>query len=73
MTVVTKRRKKLIRKRGKVVSLEKKKSRAGWLFVLPFIIGLVLIYLPIVYDSLNYSFKNIPSVDVLICTYKPAN
>jgi ABC-type sugar transport system permease subunit len=59
MTVVTKRRKKLIRKRGKVVSLEKKKSRAGWLFVLPFIIGLILIYLPIVYDSLNYSFNKI--------------
>ena len=49
MTVVTKRRKKLIRKRGKVVSLEKKKSRAGWLFVLPFIIGLIVILIALLF------------------------
>ena len=31
----------------------------GWLFVLPFIIGFVIIYAPIVYDSLLYSFTKI--------------
>ena len=57
MTAVKKR--KSVKKRKKIVSLDKKKARAGWLFVLPFIIGLVLIYLPIVIDSINYSFNKI--------------
>jgi len=45
------------RKRG--ASLEKRKARSGWIFVLPFVIGFVLIYLPIVYDSIRYSFYTI--------------
>ena len=57
MTAVKKR--KSVKKRRKSISLDKKKARAGWLFVLPFIIGLILIYLPIVIDSLNYSFTKI--------------
>ncbi len=40
-------------------SLEKKKARAGWIFVLPFVLGLVLIYLPVVIDSIWYSFADI--------------
>ena len=43
----------------KVVSLEKKKAHAGWLFVLPFVIGFIIIYLPIVVDSIMYSFNTI--------------
>lgn len=43
----------------KSASLDKRKARAGWIFVLPFIIGLVLIYLPVVYDSIKYSFNEI--------------
>lgn len=43
----------------KIASLDKKKARAGWLFVLPFIIGFVLIYLPIIWDSITYSFSHI--------------
>lgn len=43
-------------KRRKHASLDKRKARAGWIFVLPFVIGFVLIYLPIVYDSIRYSF-----------------
>ena len=38
-------------------SLQAKKQRAGWLFVLPFLIGLVIIYLPIVYNSILISFN----------------
>ena len=34
-------------KRKVRASLDAKKARAGWIFVLPFIIGFVLIYLPI--------------------------
>ena len=37
-------------------SLEKRKARAGYVFVLPFILGIVLIYLPILVDSLWFSF-----------------
>ena len=45
------------RKRG--ASLDVKKARAGWLFVLPFILGFVLIYIPIIFDSIKYSFNEI--------------
>ncbi|MCQ2455727.1 MAG: sugar ABC transporter permease [Clostridia bacterium] len=40
-------------------SLEKKKARSGWIFVLPFIIGFILIYLPVIFDSIRFSFNEI--------------
>ena len=40
-------------------SLDNRKSRAGWIFVLPFVIGFIVIYLPIVIDSIKYSFNKI--------------
>ena len=46
-------------KKKRRVSLEAKKARHGWLFVLPFIIGFIAIYLPIIFDSLKYSFSEI--------------
>lgn len=45
--------------RTKSVSLDKKKARAGYLFVLPFIIGFIIIYIPIIFDSIRYSFNEI--------------
>ena len=42
-------------------SLEKRKARAGYVFVLPFILGVVLIYLPILIDSLWFSFYDAQS------------
>lgn len=45
------------RKRG--ASLQVKKARAGWLFIAPFLLGFLLIYLPIIYDSIKYSFHEI--------------
>ena len=45
--------------RRKRVSLDAKKARAGWFFCLPFILGFVLIYLPIIIDSIRYSFSHI--------------
>ena len=51
-------------KKKKIASLERKKARAGWIFVLPFVIGFLLIYLPIIFDSIRYTFftmKNIPN------------
>ena len=42
------------RRRGK--SLDARKARSGYFFVAPFIIGIVLIYLPILIDSIWFSF-----------------
>ena len=47
------------RKKKRGASLDVKKARAGWLFVLPFIIGFVLLYLPVIYDSIKYNFHDI--------------
>ncbi len=41
------------KKRRKVASLDKKKARAGWFFLLPFILGLVFIYLPVIWNALR--------------------
>ena len=43
-------------KKKKIASLDRRKARAGWLFVLPFLIGLVLIYVPIIYESIKQTF-----------------
>ncbi len=47
------------KKARKIVSLDRKKARAGWLFILPFILGFAIIYLPIIADSIRYSFCEI--------------
>ena len=52
-----------VKKRKKASSLDKKKARGGWLFVAPFVIGFVLIYLPILIDSVKYSFYDISYID----------
>ena len=39
-------------------SLDARKARAGYVFVLPFVLGIVLIYLPILLDSLWVSFSD---------------
>lgn len=50
-------------KKKKIASLDRRKSRAGWFFVLPFIIGLVLIYIPIIVESITLSFQTVKIVD----------
>ncbi len=47
------------KKRRRGASLEKKKARAGWVFVSPFVISFIIIYLPIIIDSIKYSFNKI--------------
>ena len=37
-------------------TLTERKARTGWLFVLPFALGMLLIYLPIIIDSFCFSF-----------------
>ena len=46
-------------KKKKNASLDRRKARAGWFFVLPFVISFVIIYLPIVFDSIRYSFSTL--------------
>ena len=50
-------------KKRKIASLDKKKARAGWVFVLPFVIGFLLVYLPIIWDSIYMTFHSISIVD----------
>lgn len=47
------------KKPRKIASLDKKKSRAGWFFIAPFLIGFVLIYLPVIFTSIQSSFFSI--------------
>ncbi len=47
------------KKRRRSASLDVKKARAGWIFILPFLLGFALIYVPIVFDSIKYSFHEI--------------
>ena len=40
-------------------SLDARKARAGYVFVLPFLLGILLVYLPILVDSLWVSFSEV--------------
>ncbi len=52
----------LLKKKHKGVSLDSRKARSGYIFVLPFIIGVILIYLPILLDSIWFSLGDLKSV-----------
>jgi len=47
------------KKKRKSASLDRKKGRAGWFFIMPFLLGFILIYLPIIFDSIRYSFMEL--------------
>ena len=49
----------VVKERRRGASLQAKKSRVGWLFVAPFILGFLLIYIPIIFGSIRYSFHEI--------------
>lgn len=46
-------------KKKKPASLDAKKARAGWFFVLPFVIGFVILYIPMLVSSIEFSFSKI--------------
>ena len=48
----------------KRVSLDARKARSGYFFVAPFVIGIILIYLPILLDSIWFSFYDSSFVKV---------
>ncbi|MBQ4121793.1 MAG: sugar ABC transporter permease [Clostridia bacterium] len=50
--------------RRKSISLDRKKARAGWIFVLPFVIGFVLIYIPMIAESLIYTFTDVTATSL---------
>ncbi len=45
-------------KKRKIASLDKRKARVGWVFVLPFLIGFVFVYLPMLFDSFKLAFSD---------------
>jgi ABC-type sugar transport system permease subunit len=49
-------------KKRKAASLDRRKARAGWWFCMPFIVGFIAIYIPIIFDSIRYSFSKIKIV-----------
>ena len=49
-------------KKKRRASLDKRKSRAGWFFVLPFVLGFIIIYLPIIFESIRLSFFRIKPI-----------
>ena len=54
-----------IKKKRKGASLNERKARMGWIFILPFLVGLVFLYASVIYDSFIYSFakyNQIPAV-----------
>ena len=48
--------------RRRKASLNARKARLGWVFVLPFVLSFVIIYLPIIINSLKISFSEIETV-----------
>ncbi|MBQ8720149.1 MAG: sugar ABC transporter permease [Clostridia bacterium] len=46
-------------KKRRAASLDARKARSGYIFVLPFILGILLVYLPILIDSIWFSFNDL--------------
>ena len=49
-------------KKKKASSLNARRARAGWWFVAPFIVGFILIYLPIISESIMYTFFEVKAL-----------
>jgi ABC-type sugar transport system permease subunit len=47
------------KKRSKARSLDRIKARSGWFFIAPFVLGFFVIYLPIILESVYFSFTSI--------------
>ncbi|MBR0327381.1 MAG: sugar ABC transporter permease, partial [Clostridia bacterium] len=59
---VSEQKVKAPKKRRGSASLDKRKARSGYFFVLPFLIGFIAIYLPMIWDSIVYSFSHVTIV-----------
>ena len=58
-TPVIPKTKPVKKKKRRAKSLDKAKARAGWLFVAPFVLVFFLVYIPIIIDSITFSFHTI--------------
>lgn len=47
-----------VKRKRKGASLTEKRSRLGWVFIAPFIIGLLLFYISMVFNTVQFSFAN---------------
>lgn len=47
------------KKKKRASSLDRIKARSGWFFIAPFVIGFLVIYLPIVWESIYFSFTEV--------------
>ena len=43
------------KRKRRSISLDKKKARSGWWFIMPFLIGFLTVYLPLIIQSIKYS------------------
>ncbi|MBQ8862254.1 MAG: sugar ABC transporter permease [Clostridia bacterium] len=53
------------KKKRKRASLNERKALKGWIFVLPFIIGMIAVYIPVIIESVSYSladYRVIPAI-----------
>ena len=50
------------KRRASGASLDSRKARSGWLFLAPFILGLFFIYLPVIIDSIKFSFGDVKTL-----------
>ena len=60
--VVSEQKTKAPKKRRSNASLDRRKARSGYFFVLPFLIGFIAIYLPMIWDSIVFSFCRVQIV-----------
>ena len=49
-------------KKKKIASLDRRKARSGWFFILPFILGFLLIYFPMIWESIKISFTQVTTL-----------
>ena len=54
--------KKAPARKRRAAALDKKKARYGWWFIAPFLIGFAVIYLPMIVQSIYFSFVKINPV-----------
>lgn len=58
------------KRRRKIASLDRRKAHVGWWFVLPFIVGVVFIYGPIIFESIRMSFCELKMLQGVGATFE---
>ena len=53
------------KKKRKSSSLIERRDRLGWIFILPFLIGLVFLYASVIWESFTYSFAQYNSIPAI--------